>query len=129
MSAIPLCFYPSDSYLKPKALSKREFEEKTYILQSIVCYTGRHYEIYCRQPYERLRNEKRDLFMCISDTHVRHGLKYIEVVEDCMGAFSWPVLLLYALNEDGVKYEHPLNDSEVRSLQYKLNEAQFELKA
>jgi len=53
----------------------------------------------------------------------------MEVVEDCMGAFSWPVLLLYALNEDGIKYEHPLNDSEVRSLQYKLNEAQFELKA
>lgn len=116
LTSIPLCFYPCDHYLKPKDLSKREYEERCYILQSIVCYTGRHYEMYARQPYEKFRNEKRDQFMCISDTHVRYGLKYCDLVEDCMGAFSWPVLLLYSSNEDSIRFEYPLTDTDIRTL-------------
>jgi len=65
--------------------------------------------------------------MCISDTHVRYGLKFGEVISDCMSAFSWPLLVLYTGLEDSIKYRNPMTDSDLIMLQREVNNAQFEL--
>jgi hypothetical protein len=44
----PLATLANDIYFMPKSIPKQDWEEFEYILQSIICFTGRHYEIYIR---------------------------------------------------------------------------------